>query len=128
VRAQTVVLRHEHVADGVVTGRRQREAELARLIRQEVVRDLDHDAGAVARKRIGANRAAVFQVVQNVQCIGDDLVRFLALQIGDEADAAGVALEGGIKQALGRRPAFTRTNLIFNRGQITFAHVSSLVR
>ena len=31
VRAQALVLRHEEVADGVVAGLRQREAELARI-------------------------------------------------------------------------------------------------
>ena len=54
------------------------------------MRDLDQHAGAVADQRIGADRAAVRQVLEDLQALRDDVVRAAALQVGDEADAAGI--------------------------------------
>ena len=96
-------LRHEQRADGVVARLRQRKADLGGLAREEGVRDLHQDAGAVAGARIGADRAAVFEVAQDVQRVGDDLMRLLALDVGDEADAAGILFQRGIVESLGRR-------------------------
>ena len=65
--AQGVVVRQEQRADRVLAGRRQREAELRQLLGEELVRDLHQDAGAVAGARVGADRAAVFEVEQDRQ-------------------------------------------------------------
>ncbi len=46
-------------------------------------------------QRVGADRAAVFEVAQDVDRVLDDLVRLAALDVGDEADAAGILLDGG---------------------------------
>ncbi len=94
------VARHEQHADAVLAGLRQREAELLRLAREELVRDLHQDAGAVAGARIGADRAAMLEVEQDGQRILDDLVRLAALDVGDEADAAGILVERGIVEAV----------------------------
>src|SRR5439155_2989702 len=61
-------------------------------------------AGAVAGARIGANRAAMLEIAEDVHRVGDDLMRLLALDIGDEADAAGILLQRGIVETLGGRP------------------------
>ena len=87
------LLRHEQRADRVVAGLRQLEADLGGLAREEGVRNLHQDAGAVAGARIGADRAAMFEIAENVERVGDDLVRLLALDIGDEADAAGILFQ-----------------------------------
>ncbi len=58
--------RHEQRADRVLAGLRQLEADLGGLAYEEAVRDLHQDAGAVAGARIGADRAAVFEIAQNV--------------------------------------------------------------
>ncbi len=97
------LLRHEQRADGVVARLRQLEADLGRLAREEVVRDLHQDAGAVAGARIGADRAAVLEVAEDVERVGDDLMRLLALDVGDEADAAGILLQRRIVETLGGR-------------------------
>ena len=83
----------------VLAGLGQREAELLRLAREELVRDLHQDAGAVAGARIGADRAAMLEIEQDGQRILDDLVRLAALDVGDEADAAGILVERGIVEA-----------------------------
>ena len=49
--------------------------ELGAFLGEELVRDLDEDAGAVAGDRIGADRAAMLEVLENVERVLDDLVR-----------------------------------------------------
>src|SRR5205814_8204210 len=44
----------EHHADAVLARRRERDAEGVRLAREELVRDLHQDPGAVARVRLAA--------------------------------------------------------------------------
>ncbi len=99
------ILRHEQHANSVFAAFRQREAELLGFLGKEFVRNLHKDAGTVAGARIGADCAAVFQVAQDGQRVLDDLVRGLALDVGDEADAAGVLVEPRIVEALHRRQA-----------------------
>src|SRR3981081_4518875 len=91
--APRLFLRHEQRADRVFAGPRQREAELLGFAREERVRNLHQNAGAVARARIGAARAAMLEVAKNVERVGDDLMRLLALDVGDEADAARILFE-----------------------------------
>ncbi len=67
---------------------------------KEGVRRLDEDAGAVAGVLLAAAGAAVFQVVQDLQTVADDVVRLPIFQIDDEADAAGVVLVARVVQAL----------------------------
>ena len=86
----------ERHADAVLAGRRQGEAELGALAREELVRDLDQDAGAVAGFRIAAAGAAVGQVDQDLDALDDDVVRLLTLDVGDEADSAGIVLMPGV--------------------------------
>ena len=96
-------LGHEQRADRVIAGLRQLEADLGGLAREEGVRDLHQDAGAVAGARVGADRAAMFEVAQDADRIRDDLMRFLALDVGDEADAAGILFEREVVKTFGRR-------------------------
>ncbi len=64
------------------------------------MRDLDENAGTVAGQRVGADGAAVLEVLQDLQRVFDDLVRLAALHVGDEADAACIAFEVGIEEPL----------------------------
>src|SRR5690606_36624826 len=85
----------EHDAGGVATRRRQ----LGRHHRaEELVRDLDEDAGTVAGAGLGTDGAAVVQVVQHGEGVPDDVVAGGAGQRGDEADAARVVLLGRLVQ------------------------------
>ncbi len=72
--------RQKHHAHAVFARRRQREAQLGALPRKEFVRDLDQDARAVAGLRIAAARAAMRQVDEDLQSLGDDVVRLLRLE------------------------------------------------
>ena len=96
------IVRHEHVADRVVAGLGQMDAEFFGLADEELVRHLHQDAGAVARARVGADRAAMFEIAEDRDRVLDDLVRLAALDVGDEADAAGILLVARIEQAAAR--------------------------
>ena len=97
------IARHEERADGVFAGLGQGETEPLRLLGEELVRDLDQDAGAVAGARVGADRAAMLEIAQDGEGILDQLVRGAALDVGNEADAAGILFERGIVKSLRRR-------------------------
>ncbi len=99
------VARHEQRADRVLAGIGQLEADLGGLALEEGVRDLHQNAGAVAEARVGADGAAMLEIAQDAQRVGDDLMRLLTLDVGDEADAAGILLQRRIVQAFGRRDA-----------------------
>ncbi|MNQ32176.1 hypothetical protein D3C85_455740 [compost metagenome] len=75
---------------------------LAEFVAIERVGNLDQDAGAVAHQLVRANRAAVVQVLKDLQALLDDRVAFLALDVRNESNAAGVMLVLGVVQTLGR--------------------------
>ena len=64
------------------------------------MRDLDGDAGAVARLRVAAASAAMGQVDQDFDAFADDFVGLLTVQVNDEPHPAGVVLIAGVVQAL----------------------------
>ena len=70
------------------------------------MRDLQEYAGAVAGLGIGADGAAVLEVAQDAQAIGNDLVALDVMDIGDEADAAGIMLVARIIKSVCLRQAF----------------------
>ena len=92
--------RQKHHAHAVLARRRQREAQLGALAREELVRDLNQNAGAIAGLRIAAACAAMGQVEQNLYALHDDVVRFLALDVGDKANAAGIVLVARVVETL----------------------------
>ena len=64
------------------------------------MRNLEQDAGAVAGVLLESRAAAVLQVDQNGQCVVQDLVMALAVDIGKRADAACIVVEFGAIKAL----------------------------
>ncbi len=69
----------KHHADAILACGRQREAQLRAFAREKLVRDLDQNAGAVARFRIAAASAAMRQVDEDLQTLGDDVMRLARL-------------------------------------------------
>jgi hypothetical protein len=64
------------------------------------MRNLDKDPGAVPRLGIAAACASVGQIQQDLETLLNDVVRFMAVDVGDESDTAGVVLVGGVVEAL----------------------------
>ena len=77
--------RQERHADGVLPRRRQREVDDRP---EEAIRDLDRDAGAVARVRLGPLGAAMLEVAERADPHGDDLVGGSPFDVDDERHAA----------------------------------------
>ena len=91
------------MTDRIFLRRGERDAELQHLLLEEAVRDLDEDAAAVAELGIGPDRAAVVEIEQDLQAHLDDLMARLIVELGHEADAAGIMLLGRVIEALSRR-------------------------
>ena len=62
---------------------------------------LNQNARAVARVDLAPARAAVLEVLEHLERLADDVVRRAALDVDDEADAAGVVLVRRIVQTFG---------------------------
>ena len=96
------IARQEHQPGAIAALRRQVDPEPIGLLPEEAVRHLHQDAGAVAGVDLASARAAMQQVDEQLQRLADDAVGLLALDVNDEADAAGVVLVPRIVQPLGR--------------------------
>ncbi len=90
------VERQENLADSVFAGSRKIEAALERFTLQEFVGNLNQHSGAVAGGRIASAGSPMRQVVEDLQRLGDNIMRTFALDVDDEADSACVVLMGGI--------------------------------
>ena len=85
---------------------------------EEPVGDLAQEPRPVARLLVAAHGAAVHQVLEHGDAIGNDAVRAVAVHVDEEADAARVVLERWIVESCpARRPAG-------RRGVIVFVHAS----
>src|SRR5262249_47543951 len=75
----------------------------------KLVRHLNQDARAIPRVDLRSRGAAVVQVAEDLQRVRHDFVRFAALHVDHEADAAGLVLEEWIVKTLFRRQAGATT-------------------
>ncbi len=87
-------------AHAVLAGGRQSDALSLQFIGKKLMRNLKQDARAVARIRVAAGRAPMFQFAQHVQALLDDGVGFMAFDMRDEADAAGVVFKLRVVQSM----------------------------
>ena len=94
------IAREEAHGHGIAADRGQRLPVLAGPIVQQGVRYLDHGASAIAHQRVGPDGAAMIQILQDFQALGDDIMRFSAFDVHHEADAARVVLVLGIIKSL----------------------------
>src|SRR5262249_45573467 len=81
-------------------GSRESEADFRRFARKKIVRDLNQNACAVARFRVTAACAAVRQIDENLNALLDDVVRFLAFDVGDKPNSACIMLLARVVQTL----------------------------
>ena len=100
--------RQESHADAVGPGLGKSETELLAFAREELVRNLDQDAGAIAGFRIAAAGAAMGQIQQDLNSLANDVVTLVAADAGDKPDAAGIVLVRRVVETLGGRQAIGR--------------------
>src|SRR5260370_35154199 len=109
--ARPYIARQEHHADAVFARRRQGKAQALRLGAKQLGGELQQDAGTVARQRVGAHGAAMRQIEQDADAVGDDAVALAVLDMGDEADAARIVLVAWVVETLRRSfPRATHTS------------------
>ena len=94
--------RQENHADAVLARGRQSETERCRLAREKFVWDLNQHPGSVAGFRVATAGAPMSQVNKDLYPFFDDVVGFLALDIGHKAHTAGVMLVARVVKALAR--------------------------
>jgi hypothetical protein len=70
---------------------------------QQRVGHLDQDAGTVSDQGVGADRAAMIEVDQDLEAARDDVVRFSAADMSDETDTARIVLVARVIEALSPR-------------------------
>src|SRR4030088_3800735 len=66
------------------------------MVTEEVLRDLDMDAGAIAGLAVGIDGAPVPHRLQRIDAGRHHVAAALAVERHDQADAAGVDLLGGV--------------------------------
>jgi hypothetical protein len=66
------------------------------MVAEEVLRDLDVDARAVAGLAVGVDGAAMPHRLQRIDARHHDVAASLAVERHDQADAAGVRSFGGL--------------------------------
>jgi hypothetical protein len=98
--------RQEDHAHAVLTGSGQRETEARGFPVKEGVRNLDRDARAVSRVGVTTAGPTMREVDEDLNSLGDDVMGLTALDVGNETNPAGVALEARMVEALG--PGQTR--------------------
>ncbi len=77
------------------------------------MRNLQQHAAAVAGLGIGADRAAMVKIEQDLQAHLDQFMRLGVVHVGDETDAAGVMFVARVIESLGRGQAVgVQQNLI----------------
>ena len=82
----------KHAARAVIAFGWEGDALLRHFPTQKLVWHLDENPRAIAGRRIGATRAAMVHLVVHREGFQDDIMRALAFEMGDEADAASVFL------------------------------------
>ena len=95
--------RQEDHADAVLAGIRQFHVSIGRGAPEELVRDLEQNAGPVAGTGIAALRTTVVQIIENLQSLLNDAVGLVAFDVDHEPDPAAVFLEPRIVEPLFRR-------------------------
>jgi len=99
--ARSAFLGQEDHADAVFAGRRQLHALLGHFGAIELVGDLDQQTGTVTHQRVGAHGAPVIDVLEDLQALLHDAVRLQALDVRNEAHAAGVVFGAGVQAGVG---------------------------
>ena len=103
-RAGLGVAREKALRHGVVARVGQLDAGAAEHALVVGVRDMEHDARAVARAGIASSGPSMGEAAQDLDPLRDDVVGGRPAQVGDKAEPACVALERRVVHAtLGRQ-------------------------
>ena len=94
--------RQEEHADTIVAGGGQADAEFRGRSTKERMRQLQQDAGAIARSGIAPYSAAMVEIREKRERVRNDRVRSLSPQVRDESHPASIMLERRVIEPLRR--------------------------
>src|SRR6185437_13314648 len=80
-KALLAIHRQKTHRDAVLSGFGQGKAQIVRFTREETMRNLDQNAGAIARFRIASASAPVDEILQNLQTLQHNVVRGLPVDV-----------------------------------------------
>jgi len=103
------IVGQERHPDAVGPRAGQLDAGLAARLRQEAMRDLHQDAGAVPGVLLAAAGAAMAEVEQHLDGVADDAAGLPSLEIHHETDATGIMLVLRVVKTLRRGRRHCRT-------------------
>ncbi len=92
----------EYHAHTVLAERRQLDAPASHFLAEKLVGNLDQNTGPVAGQRVRADRAAMGEVLEDLQALLDDGMAPGALDVRNEAHATGVVFVGRVIEPLFR--------------------------
>ena len=88
--AGSMFSRKENHTHAVIAGLRKQNILLGHFGAEELVRNLNQDACAVAKQRVGADRTAVIQILKNHQCLLDNFVAWYSFNTSHKTESAGI--------------------------------------
>ena len=91
---------------------------------EELMWQLDHDAGPVARLGVGADRAAMLEILEDGQPGLDDGMAGEVVDIGVETDAAGIMIARGMVEPRARERALPCSRSACSACQVPY-HIPS---
>ena len=94
--AVVCVLWQKYLAHGVATYGWQGHAEFGGFFTHEGVWHLHQQTGAIAQFGVIPGRTAVRQVIQQLQALGDNVMTFLAFDMGHKTNATAVFLMASV--------------------------------
>ncbi len=94
-----MLLGQENHAHAVLACRRQRHTFFGQIFAEQLVRQLDEDACAVAHQRVGTDGTPVVEVFKDFQRLAHDGMGLLPLDVRHETHTARIVLVGGVVQA-----------------------------
>src|ERR1700678_4147214 len=80
---------------------RAAQSPVAALPLKKLMRNLEEDAGSITGLGIASASAAMGQVEQHLNAFADDVMTFVAANIGDESDSASIVLLRRMVETLG---------------------------
>jgi hypothetical protein len=94
--AHTPVTSQKTLRYAIVAGERQLDALVGQRALIARMRNVNEDSSTVTRARIASRGPAMGQATKDLDPHRDDLVRWWSAYVGDEAETARIAFEGGI--------------------------------
>jgi hypothetical protein len=94
------VIGQENLADAILSRIRKMNTQTFANVLEKSMRHLHQYARAVACVFFASTRAAMIKILENRQCLLDDLMRFFALDVYNESNSTSVVLEARIIKTL----------------------------